>query len=377
MLVKMEAGEDVDREAFRERVAQDLDEIIRLQFEAGIDIGGEGELPRIGFSNYVKDRMTGFGGEGQRGAPMDYTRFPKYLELKMQIREDEQGQLAKTGSTYVLPEAQDRVVYDSELVAVKEEMELFAGGLARARENGKAFAETFVTAATPGIVSTTLLRSKDNPAYADDREYVMDLARELRQEYEYVVEQGHVLQLDAPDLAFERQLMFRERPLEEFLERFEMHIEALNEALVNIPADRVRLHVCWGNSDSPHFDDVDLEPLLSRLYEAQVGGISLPGANPRHQHEYKLFAKYPPPESMAVIPGVIDVSYNYLEHPEVVADRICNYADAIGDPTRVIASTDCGFGTFAGYTLVAEDVAWAKLGVLAEGAALATERLFS
>ena len=374
MLVAIERGEDVDRDAFRERVANDLDEVIRKQIAAGIDIGGDGELPRIGFSNYVKDRMSGFGGESERGTPLDFTRFPKYTELKTQVRSD-QDQLSKSATTFPVPAAQDRVAYDAELGAVKEEMTLFREALERSRKDRRQFTETFVTAATPGIVSTTLLRASDNPAYVDDREYLMDLARELRHEYEYIVEEGHVLQLDAPDLAFERQLMFRDRPLEDFLERFELHIEVLNEALRGIPADRVRLHVCWGNSDSPHLDDVELEPLLPRLYDAQVGALSMPGANPRHQHDFKMFSKYPPPESMVVIPGVIDVSYNYLEHPEVVADRICRYADAVGDPSRVIASTDCGFGTFAGYVLVAEDVAWKKLEIMAEGAQLATERL--
>jgi len=237
------------------------------------------------------------------------------------------------------------------------------------------FTETFVTAASPGIISTTLLRSQDNPAYADDREYLKDLCVEMRGEYELIVECGHILQIDAPDLAFEWQLLYRHRSLEEFLERVKLHIEILNEAISGLPRDRVRMHVCWGNWDGPHIDDLDLEPLLPYLYEANVGAISMAGANPRHQHDYKLFAKYPLPDGLILLPGVIDVTNNYLEHPEVVADRICRYAETIGDPSRIIACTDCGFGTFAGLILVAEDVAWAKLERLAEGAQLASERL--
>ena len=217
---------------------------------------------------------------------------------------------------------------------------------------------------------------EDNPAYASDREYLYALADELRREYEFIVSQGHVLQLDAPDLAFERQVRFRELTLEGFLERISLHIDALNRAIANIPPDRVRLHVCWGNWEGPHIDDVELEPLLPRLYEARVGALSLSCANPRHQHEYKLFREYPLPEHMLILPGVIDVTTNYLEHPEVVADRICQFAEAVGDPTRVIASTDCGFSTFAGYVMVAPDVAWKKLELLAAGARLATQRLF-
>ena len=238
------------------------------------------------------------------------------------------------------------------------------------------FAETFVTAASPGIVSTTLLRAAENAAYADDAEYVVALARELKHEYEEVVAAGHVLQIDAPDLALEREIMFGDRPLSEFLERVELHVAALNDALAGVPADRVRMHVCWGNSDRPHIDDVELEALLPFVYEAKVGAISMAGANPRHQHDYKLFRKYPLPDSMVLHAGVVDVTTNYVEHPEVVADRICRYARAVGDASRVIASTDCGFGTFAGYSMVAADVAWKKLEILALGAQIASERLW-
>ena len=170
--------------------------------------------------------------------------------------------------------------------------------------------------------------------------------------------------------------MFVDQPLETFLDRVKLHIEALNRALINIPPDRVRLHVCWGNWDGPHIDDVELEPLLPLLYQARVGALSLAGANPRHQHDYKLFRRIPPPREMILIPGVIDVTNNYLEHPEVVADRIERVVEALGDRSRVIASTDCGFSTFAGYVMVGEDVAWEKLRIMSEGARLASERLW-
>ena len=233
-----------------------------------------------------------------------------------------------------------------------------------------------MTAATPGIVSTTLLRNPDNPDYATDRDYVLALAEELRSEYELIVAHGHILQVDGPDLALERQILYVDKPLDAFLKRVELHIEALNAALINIPKDRVRLHVCWGNWDGPHIDDMDLEPLLPLLYQAKVGGLSIPFANPRHQHEGELFVSYPLPDDMLLFPGVVDVTTNYLEHPEVVAERIERIIDVVGERERIIASTDCGFSTFAGYTMVAEDVVWAKLHVLSQGAALASERLW-
>jgi len=233
-----------------------------------------------------------------------------------------------------------------------------------------------VTAASPGIISTTLLRNGAHPHYASDNEYVLALAEEMRKEYELIVSRGHVLQLDAPDLALERQIMYADRPLSEFLARVELHIEAINRAVRNIPREQVRLHVCWGNWDGPHCDDVDLEPLLPLLYKANVGGLSLACANPRHAHESQLFRKYPLPQDMVLFPGVIDVTTNMVEHPQLVANRILDFVGLVGDRERVIAGTDCGFSTFAGYTMVAGDVVWEKLKTLSAGAALASRILW-
>jgi 5-methyltetrahydropteroyltriglutamate--homocysteine methyltransferase len=287
---------------------------------------------------------------------------------------DDEKDLTQTATMYETPAAVAAVEYDPELAAVKEEMELFGEALERTSSHGQ-FKETFVTAATPGIITTTLIRSEDNPAYPTDREYVMDMARGLKQEYEHIVSQGHTLQLDAPDLAMERQIMFQDRPLSEFLERVELHIEAINLAIADIPKDRVRLHVCWGNYDGPHVDDVELREVLPLLYEANVGALSLPTGNPRHLHDWKVLRDHPVPDDMLLIAGVIDVTTNYVEHPEVVADRLVQFGEVI-DPRRLIACTDCGFSTFAGYVMVAEDVAWTKLKALSDGAALASERLF-
>ena len=233
-----------------------------------------------------------------------------------------------------------------------------------------------MSAASPGIVSTTMLLSPNNPDYKNDADYVMGIARELKKEYEYIVSQGYVLQLDAPDLAMERVIMFGDQPLNVFLDRVALHIEAINVAIANIPRERVRLHVCWGNWNGPHQDDVDMVDLLPILYKAKVGALSIPVGNPRHEHETESFRKLPLPSEMLLIPGVIDVTTNYLEHPEVVANRICAAVSAVGARERVIGGTDCGFGTFASYEFIAEDVVWAKLKALSEGAAIATKRLW-
>lgn len=378
MLLVMEKGGSIERAVFREKVAADMVEILRRQAESGIDVAGDGELPRIGFSFYVKDRMSGFGGVAQRGTVTDFAKFPGYAALKMAALRgagSADGDVSETASLYEMPEAQEAVRYDDSLAAVKEEMALFADGLAASGAADR-FAETFVTAAAPGIVSTTLLRAADNPAYGSDRDYLFALAAELKKEYEYIVAQGHVLQIDAPDLALERQIMFVDKPLEAFLERAALHVEALNMALADIPPEKVRLHVCWGNWDGPHIDDVALAPLLPIVYEARVGALSIACANPRHQHEWREFKTHRLPDHMALIPGVVDVTTNYLEHPQVVADRLCQFVEAIGDRERVIAGCDCGFSTFAGWVMVPADVAWKKMEMLTEGARLASERLW-
>ena len=374
LLLRKEAGEPVDEGEFEACVAQDLDGALRGQREAGVDVVCDGELPRLGFSLYVKDRMSGFGGRSARGTVTDFAKFPDYAALKRQ--QAAQGdEIAESASLYDMPACQAAVHYDPEQRAARQELRLFEEALTRAGGRD-AVAETFVTAAAPGIVSTTLLRDPAHREYADDRAYVTALAEELRGEYELIVAHGHTLQIDAPDLALERQIMFVDQPLDAFLKRVELHIEALNAALVNIPKERVRLHVCWGNWDGPHIDDMDLAPLLPLLYTAKVGGLSLPFANPRHQHETECLISDPLPDDMLLFPGVIDVTTNYLEHPEVVAERIARVIDVVEDRERVVASTDCGFSTFAGYTMVAADVVWAKLRVLAQGAALASERLW-
>jgi len=370
LVMRRLGGDEVDPAAFREAAERDMAEVVARQLDVGIAIGGDGEAPRPGFASYVPERMSGFGGVSNRRTLTDFKNFPGYAALKAGEPDE---LLVDQANFFVVPAAQHRVHYDDDLAAVREELDLFATTLAAA--DGR-FAETFVTAASPGIVSTMHVQDDEHPPYETDEDYVFALAEELRKEYAYIVEQGHLLQLDCPDLAMERFIMFGGRPVGEFLARVEIHIAAINRAIAELPSDRVRLHVCWGNLDSPHTDDPALGEIVELLYRADVGALSLPLANPRHAHEWRQLAATPPPRHMLLIAGVIDSTTNYVEHPDLVADRICQVAEAIGDPTRVIAGVDCGFETWAGQHMVAHDVVWAKLDALTEGARRATKRLF-
>ena len=361
LLVRQDRGERVDLDSLERETDAAIRHVVAQQLEAGIDIGNDGEQPRPGFSTYAVDRMEGFGGESKRALARDLIEFPDYAEMLAFRRRD----AARIGNA---PQCIGEVRY-TDLRPATRECDLFD----RATDaHAKKFVERFMTAASPGVMATILL----NAHYDTHERYVTALAREIRKEYELIHARGLVLQVDCPDLAMERVRLFQNDSLDRFQQMVALHVEAINQATVNIPADRIRLHVCWGNYDGPHTHDVALEAVLPLLYHARVGALSIPLANPRHQHEHKVLKRYPLPGSMLFLPGVIDTTTNYVEHPEVVADRICQIVDAVGDKTRVIASTDCGFGTFAGSEMVAHSVVWAKLRALAEGAALATRRLW-
>jgi 5-methyltetrahydropteroyltriglutamate--homocysteine methyltransferase len=369
LLVKREQRKPYDENALRTEIDRNLDLVVARQHECGVDIGNDGETPRVGFSTYTTERIAGFGGESRRKPTLDTIKFPGFADfMARQI-----GVSDELARVWNAPQAVGKLEYDQSLSEAKSESAAFKASLKR---TGSKFTEDFMTAATPGIVSTTMLLAPDNPAYKNDAEYVMGIANELKKEYEYIVGEGYILQLDAPDLAMERVIMFGDQPLKDFLDRVALHVDAINVAIADIPPEKVRLHVCWGNWNGPHQDDVDVADLLPILYGAKVGALSIPLGNPRHEHETEVFKKLPLPNDMLLIPGVIDVTTNYLEHPVVVANRICAAVTAVGARERVIAGTDCGFGTFASYEFIAEDVVWAKLKALSDGAKLATARLW-
>ncbi len=363
LLVARENGETVDEAALDTAVRQALDIIVARQQDCGVDIANDGEMPRGTFVSYIAERMTGFArtGRGERPLPLDAQRFPQWFSLV------ERSARRRVG-VYGFPQAVAEVAY-GDGAAVRKECTDFRAALAG---HEGVFAETFMTAVSPGFAATALV----NRHYDSHEAYVFALARALKSEYRAIHDAGFVLQIDAPDLGLERAGFFQNETLSGFLDIVEMHMAALNEALDGIPADRVRLHACWGNRDSPHVHDVPCPDILPIAYQAAVGAICVPFANPRHAHEIDALETTPLPDGMILIPGVIETTNNYVEHPEVVARRIVRAAEVVGDRSRIVAGTDCGFSTLAGDSFVAEDVVWAKLDTLRAGARLASERLW-
>jgi 5-methyltetrahydropteroyltriglutamate--homocysteine methyltransferase len=338
--------------------------IVPRQIEAGIDVVNDGEQTRESFVLYVRRRLSGLGGSGDRLVPADLDRYPAFKRAQ---QEQAALRFSVTNREH-LPKALGEVRH-LDPARVEADCAGFAAALA---ENRGRFAEGFVTAPSPGIVATII----HNEHYDSLASYLAALGAALRVEYEAIVRHGFVLQLDCPDLAMERHIAYRHRPLAEFLRFVEMVAEALNAALVNVPRDRVRLHVCWGNYEGPHDEDVPLADILPILRRIDVGGFVLPFGNARHGHEYRCFEKTPLADDQVLVAGVIDTLTNVVEHPEVIADRLERVAAAVGDPRRVLAGTDCGLETSAGNSRVAEDVAWGKLAALSEGARIASRRLF-
>ena len=361
LLVRQDRGEPVDAAALTRETEAAVRTVVARQLEVGIDVGNDGEQPRAGFSTYVARRMRGFGGESQRLPSQDLIDFPDYAAMLA----DRRRAAARITNA---PQAVAEVAYE-DLSEAERECEMFARATAAAP---RPFTERFMTAVSPGTIATILL----NRHYDTHERYIMALAREMRKEYELIHARGFVLQLDCPDLAMERVRFFQKESLAGFQRAVELHVEAINQATANIPPDRIRLHLCWGNYDGPHVHDVPLEAVLPIVLRARVGALSMPLGNPRHQHEHRVIARHRLADGMLFIPGVIDTTTNYVEHPEVVADRLTQIVEAVGDRTRVIASTDCGFGTFAGSEMCAPSVVWAKLRALREGADLATGRLW-
>ena len=338
--------------------------IVNKQRDAGIDVGNNGEQQRDSFFLYLKQRLSGLGGSWERPSRADVDRYPDFKRMWTE-QHASKTQVSALGG---LPKAIGDVRYLDER-AINDECRDFNAVL---KDNPGVFVEPFMSAPSPGILATAV----KNEHYDSLASYLAALGQALQVEYEAIVKNGLLLQIDAPDLALERHITYKDQPVSAFVAFVEQVVATINQAIRNVPRDRVRLHVCWGNSESPHDADVPLEDILPALQQANVGGFVLPFANPRHAHEFKCFAKHPLKDDQILVAGVIDSLTNFVEHPEVVADRIERVAAVVGDPSRVLAGTDCGFDTSAGWGRVAEDVVWAKLASLRDGARLASERLF-
>jgi 5-methyltetrahydropteroyltriglutamate--homocysteine methyltransferase len=357
LLIRQEAGETIDAAELGRQVEMATAHVIDKQVEAGVDVGNDGEQSRVGFQTYVPRCLCGFGGESRRPPARDQLEFPSYVR-QTAMRFPHSARVSNA------PAALSDVRYVNS-TPINEDA-------ARLKRMGDRFSECFMTAPSPGIVATTML----NQHYDSHEAYLMALAKALSNEYRAIHDAGLVLQIDSPDLAMERHRFFSDLTDAEFLKRLELHIAAINLAIEGIPRDRIRLHVCWGNNDGPHVHDIAMAAILPALYRANVGALSIEFANPRHQHEYDALRNNPLPAHMLLMPGVLDTTTNFVEHPELVARRLEEAVSVVGDRERVVAGTDCGFGTFAGREYVAEEIVWVKLAAAAEGARIASRRLW-
>jgi 5-methyltetrahydropteroyltriglutamate--homocysteine methyltransferase len=358
LLLRQEAGEQFDAAEMAAELDKAVRHVVDKQVAAGIDIGNDGEQQRVGFQTYVPQRMSGFGGVSKRRRGKEFEEFPELVASLVR-------RFPHVSKQQNAPECQAELHY----LDVKP----LEGEIARFKKiaAGK-FAEEFMTAPSPGIISSTML----DAFYGSQDKYLTALAREMKNEYQAIAKAGLILQIDAPDLAMDRTMMYRDLDDAGFVKAVERHVTAINEGIEGIPRERVRLHVCYGNWEGPHVFDVPLEKILPPLYQAQVGALSIEFANPRHAHEYAAFKKHPLPKDMALIPGVIETTSNFVEHPEVVARRIEEAVAAVGERERVIAGTDCGFGTFTNREWVIEPAVWLKLAALRQGADIASARLW-
>ena len=352
-----ENGEAYDKNGFAGCMTTACAETVRRQVEAGIDIVSDGETSKISYATYVKDRYTGFSGDSPRNAPADLKQFPGFLE-----------RLANSGGTpqYARPMCTGEVTSKGQGELQADIDNLKAGMAAHGATRG------FMNAASPGVISLFL----QNQHYATREAYLAALADAMKEEYETIVGAGLDLQLDCPDLALSRHMLFADLSDDEFVKIAAMHVEALNHALREIDPARVRVHICWGNYEGPHVCDIDMDKVFTTLMNTRARYVLFETSNPRHAHEWTVFRDRASeiPDDKVLVPGVVDTTTNFVEHPELVAERIARFVGIVG-AERVIAGSDCGFGTFAGFGAVDPEIAYAKLTSLAEGAALASSRL--
>jgi len=360
LLERRQNGEDVDADEWDATVADATRAVVERQAEAGIDVANNGEQSRVSFNWYVADRLSGIEGEREQDLWADLQEFPEYAE--------------ETFKTDVIDLSMQPVVTGPVEYTGHDEAETeltaFRDALATVDAD---FEGTFVTAASPSVVTATHV----DEYYDDYEEFLFAVADAMAEEYELVADTGMTLQIDAPELlTVGHTAAYADEPLEEVKAATRLHVEALNEALSGVPDEQVRMHTCWGSYEGPHHLDTDLVEMLPEIYEADVSGLSVEQANPRHQHEYRAFAEHPLPDGWTLMPGVVDVKTNIVDHPETIADRLERVADAADGSTPLVAAPDCGFGTQAGLGMVDPEIAWAKLEALVEGAEIASERLY-
>ena len=357
MMFDREEGAGLDSQAFATRVRQVVAETVRKQVDSGVDVVNDGEVGKVGYSTYVKDRLSGFGGEATPLISRELLEFPEVVRHLME---------SPAMAHMKLPACNGPIsVRDKD--AVQRDIDTFKGGL-----KGHDPADVFMTAASPGVISAFL----GNSYYPRDEAYLFALADAMKPEYDAIAQAGIILQVDCPDLAMTR-VMGKNADLtdEQFRDQIRLHVRALNQAVRDIAPEQMRLHLCWGNGEMPHIYDIPLKDIVDVVLEARPAAISFEAANPRHEHEWKLWEEVKLPEGKVLIPGVLDSTTNYVEHPELVAERIVRFAKVVGKE-NVIAGTDCGFGTFAGLYTVDPKVTWLKLAAMAEGARIASGQLW-
>jgi 5-methyltetrahydropteroyltriglutamate--homocysteine methyltransferase len=356
MMYAKEEGVPVDGAALGARIRAAVAEVVGKQREAGIDLVNDGEMSKPSYATYVKDRLAGFGGTGNTFVYQDLVDFPN---LAKRVFGDPGRSRRKTPACNAAINVRDAN-------AAAEDVDNLKAAMA-----GTGATDGFMSAASPGVVSLFFR----NDFYEDQEEYLHAIAAAMRHEYETIAAAGLVLQIDCPDLAMGRHIQYAYLSLEEFRKRARLHIEALNHALANIPPEKLRLHLCWGNYEGPHHCDVPLADIIDVVFLARPNGLSFEAANPRHAHEWELFERVKLPDGKVLIPGVIESKSNFIEHPQLIAQRIGRYAKLVGRE-NVIAGSDCGYGTWVGQAAVDADVVWAKFAALAEGARLATRQFW-
>jgi len=356
MMFAKEEGVPVDGSALAARIRTAVAEVVAKQAQAGIDVLNDGELSKPSYATYIKDRLDGFGGTSQ---PLQYQDLVDFPGMARRVFGDPGRARRKTPACTGPIRVRDAG-------AAQVDADNLRAGL-----GPDTAAEAFLSAASPGVVSLFFR----NDHYPSHEAYLFAIAEAMKPEYEAVARAGFVLQVDCPDLAMGRHIQYAALPLEEFRRMARLHIEALNHALANVPPDQARMHLCWGNYEGPHHHDVPLADILDVVFTARPNGISFEAANPRHGHEWKVFERVKLPAGKVIIPGVIDSTTNFIEHPELVAERIGRYARLVGRE-NVIAGTDCGFGTWVGQAAVDPDIVWAKLASMAAGARLASREFW-